>query len=416
MVKGILRRRFWIAVIAGLWGAGAQAAWQFVPNINISARTQDNVRLAPGDVPNQDATSSVVDAELTLSTFSQRGYVTFDPRISVNLYADQFNGDLDGNDIFLRGRGEYEWQRVTIGFRTDYRKRAVIRAELAEIEEPDFDDDSDIDDPDDVDTGRLIAIEQDQIRYTLRPRLDYELSERSTFRFEALTTEVSYSDFNVPGRTGFQDNSFRVGVIRRANERNRVTATLVVDDYDSELNGNSTDTVGVVGRIDRRLSDLWRLDFSVGLTRSDFIYFDDLELVDNASVDYSFDVRTRRRGERTQLEFRAGHRLNPSASGYVVKRNQLRFYIDHQLTQRLFTRIGFRVEEIDSVGGAAPQNDRDYKRAEVSFSWALTEKWRLWSGYDFLSQEFVNQSTGSRSSNMIFIGVGYQGLSRPEAP
>jgi hypothetical protein len=111
-----------------------------------------------------------------------------------------------------------------------------------------------------------------------------------------------------------------------------------------------------------------------------------------------------------------GHRLTPSASGFLVKRNQLRFYVNHNLSQRMSTRIGFRVEDTQSVGDAAPLNDRDYVRAEFSLNWQLERRWRLTGGYDYTAQQFVNQGTGSTSSNPIYIGIGYQGLSRPGAP
>jgi hypothetical protein len=398
----------------------AHGAWQAVPNVELRAAHEENPRLQGDLLADDTATSTILNASVDLSTFNQRGFLNFTPRVEAHIYSDQANQDLEGDDYYLNGRGEYRWQVVTLGFRSDYRKRAIQRAEVADIDDPVFDDDGNvIEAPDDFDSGRLTFINQDQEHFTLQPYMNFRLSERSTIRMQVVSTEVSYSGGNTAARTGFDNRSLRTGVIRRVNEQSQVSATLIVSEYEAEANNNVTETVGVEGAIRRRVSELWTVNVNVGVVRTDFI-FEDItqQVVDNASADYTIGVRASRRGERTRLDFRADQRLTPNTSGFVTRRDELRAYVNHDITQRLSTRFGVRLTHNEAVGDAAPSNDRDYARYELSFDWALRPRWLLTAGYDYTTQEFTQQQLADArtSSNMFYIGVGYRGLSRPGAP
>lgn len=394
-----------------------QAATQVVPSFRVLSHAEENARLLSDGAVTETAQSVVLDASLNVSAFNERSFITLEPRVLVNTYSNSANSDLEGNDTFLQTRAEHSWQTVTIGFRSDYRSEAIVRAELPSVQNPNFEDDIGVDNPDSVDSGRLIFFDQKRKRLSLRPYVEFDISERSRMHFQTDYTDVGYTGNDLFIRTGYTARSVRASVIRRANERNRVTATLLARNYRADGTGNDTNSVGIVGQVSRQITDLWTLNLEAGVERSDYRFEDELGFViDNAAVEYLYGVRARHRGERTQIEFSLDHRQDGSASGFVVDRDQLRIYVNHDITQRLSTRIGARIENYSGLGSASKADDRDYRRAEFSMSWALQPKWSLTGGYNYTAQDFVNDFGGSRSSHGIYIGIAYQGLSRPGTP
>jgi hypothetical protein len=413
------RRLCWSALSVALCALSANAEWQAVPTVGLNAASQDNPRLQTDDQPSETSSSMVLNASLDLSTYNERGYAIFAPRVESYVFADNADQELESDDWFLRGRGEYRWQVVTLGFRSDYQERAIRNAELVDIDDPVFDPDGNvIENPDDVTSGRLVFLDQTQERFTLRPYMNFRLSERSTLRFQLASTEVSYSGGSTIVRTGFDNRSIEAGVVRRVDEQNQVSATLIASDYEADANANQTDTIGVQGAILRRVSDIWTVGITAGVQRSDYVFVDPITLqtVDNAEVSPTLGVRATKRSERSTLDFAVDRVLSPSSSGFLNQRHEFRVYLNHALTERLSGRFGVRLSDNKSVGEAAPINDREYMRFEMSFDWGIRPRWVLTGGYHHIGQEFTQGVGGEATSDMLYIGVGYRGLSRPEAP
>jgi hypothetical protein len=419
MIQLPSRSRLGLTATLGLcWTLSAHGAWQAVPTILFMTASQDNARLEPDALASETSARTWLDATLDLASYNQRGFVTFTPRVQSNVYADVADAELESDDWYFEGTGEYRWSVVTLGFRGDFREQAVQRSELLEVDEPVIGPDGEIIvDPDATDSGRLIFIDESRQQFMFRPYINFRLSERSTLAFQLSTRETSYSGGDNIARTGFENRSLQASVVRRVDEQNQVSATLIVTEYQAYVNGTQTDTFGVEGGIRRRVSEIWSANFTVGVQRSDFV-FEDLtqQVVDNAAASYTLRLHATKRGERSTLDFGVDRLLSPNSSGYLTERNEFSMYLNQELTQRLSTRFGVRLNQSAAVGDAAPLNDRDYKRLEINLDWALKERWTLTAGYDNIVQEFTQQTTGERSSATIYIGIGYRGLSRPGAP
>jgi hypothetical protein len=87
-------------------------------------------------------------------------------------------------------------------------------------------------------------------------------------------------------------------------------------------------------------------------------------------------------------------------------------YWDRAITQRLNTNFGVRVNKTQSLGDVSDRDDRDYARAEVGFEWALKPVLFLGGGYHYTSQDFEFLGGDNSTSQAIFIGLNYRGLSR----
>src|SRR5262245_53073251 len=90
----------------------AHAAWDFVPELDLRARTEDNPLYLPNNFSSlqQNASSAVLDMSLEMATYTDRGTLVFDPDIVVYQYADKDFDDLEGTDWYLTGGGKYQWK------------------------------------------------------------------------------------------------------------------------------------------------------------------------------------------------------------------------------------------------------------------------------------------------------------------
>ncbi len=392
-----------ISVVA--WAPVRAAVWEAVPNVGIYAATIDNARLDPTGIE-ESSSRSVVDARLRATADGQRGSFRIEPRVRADIYSDATDSDLDAEDLFLRSNAEYRWTNAAVGFAADLRRESILRSEIQDA----IPDDPDAIDLPGTEPGSLEQFNETRGRTIVAPYARFTLSPRSSLLVETYLTDVTYSGPPVPSRTEFNALDVSLGIIRRVDDRNRVTARVFTSNYEADLTVNSTDTVGVEGEYQRQLSDLWTMTLSAGVQRSDFVFTDgNGEIVDNASAQPNLGLRFRRRGERTLVNFSLTRDLEPNASGFVVERDQLRFFVSRRFTQRFGGQFGARFYNTTSLSDVDVSGDRDDSRLEVRFEWAVTQRWYVVTGFNYLTREFQGQPKAD--SNEIFLGINYRGLS-----
>jgi hypothetical protein len=390
----------------------ARAAWDIVPLVDTRVVGNDNVRLQADDSGEEipSASSAEIDARVRFSSVGERGNLHAEPRIRASHYSDQANKDLGSDDTFLRTAGEYAWERVTAGFRTDYDKQSILNAELVAAAP----DDPNVDDPTAVDTGRLVLLDQYRKRLLVSPYTNILIAERSRLALGIDWLDVAYSHPDLTDRASFTDKEAYAGIIRQVDELNAVSARFYVSKYEADANQNTTNTAGIVGDFTRPLTQGWTMDLTYGVARSDYVFTNQQgQVVDNADTNVIYDARFRRRTERTILNISLDRRVTPNSDSFVALRHELRVYLDRALSERLTTRVGIRVFQTATVDDADQRNnDRDYRRLEFSMDWAMTERMFLSGGYNYTLQDFKNDNRGSGNSNSIFIGFNFRGRSK----
>jgi hypothetical protein len=398
----------------------ARAAWEIVPDLNLSANSERNPRLNPSNltVASSTATSGALDAALDLATFNERSQLTLRPSLSSTRYVDNTNGDLDGDEYFFKGAGYFRWETVTAGFRADYARERLLSSELVTVNP---DNNPDTQDPGFGETGRLVFISQDRKRSRFTPYLNFRVSERNTLRVDVTKTDVWYSGGNLSFRTGYSDTSASAGIIRNVDQRNQVSAVMSVDNYKADVNQNTTDTVRIEGAFSRPVSQLWTMNLGVGVLRADFDVLTGpltgpQQRTSSAATDYTMRFGLRKRTERSKINFDLTRNAYGSSSGVSSVYREVRAYVNREMTQRLSASFGVRLQESESLGNINNINDRRYSRVEVDFEWAIKPVLYLSTGYHYTAEEFINDPTeGKRDKNAIYVGVGYRGLSRRQS-
>ena len=397
-----------ISVMCALGLTQGQAQnWEFVPDVDLAASRVDNPRLDPDDTSEDASNRLVLDGKVRAQNYGERGYIYLEPRIRADIYRDDEDSDLDGDDLFLRAAGQYRWEAALLGFRVNANQMSILRSEIVDA----LPDDLEEEDPIDVETGELVSFDEDRTRITTNAFTEFRLSERSSFRFSGRITTVDYSGPPISNRSDFDSNEISAGLVRRVDERTRVTARVFTQGYEADLNANSTDSVGVEGQFTRPLSETWTFTLTAGVQRNEFSFVEGTTVVDNADTNPTYGLAFRNRAERTAWNIDLLRRVNPNGSGFVVVRDEFRVFVDRDLTPRLSGRVGLRYFETGTVGDVRQGSDREDIRLESRLEWAITPRFLLNGGINYTSREFLN--TGSDSdSNEIYVGVTYRGLSR----
>ena len=419
---GIIRRypaaglRYFLLLVLAPFGP-ADAAWEVLPEAIMEVETNDNSRMRAED-EEISTTRTVLDAEVTLSTFSERGNVLVQPRVRTDAYTKSINQELESTDVFLHGRGAYSWERFAIDLRADYADESVLSSELSDA----VPEDPDLEDPLDPSTGDLNELEQDRERLDMRANLDFILSERNSLVVEARAINVAYEPQGQTTRNDFDNKTLYIGVNRRVDDRNEITARLLVNDFEVPSNQNKTNTVGVEGTFTRPLAPNWRMNLTANVARSDYSFLDEIELptgepdfvlVDNAEATFAARIAFRRRTDRSTWNIDIGRRVLPNSNGFLTIRDELRGYIRQQVRPRVALSLAGRIYQSEKLDNIDSNNDRDYARVDLDVEWTFSDRWYLIGGYSLRQQEFTNLAQGGdATANTFRIGVNYRTPSR----
>jgi len=229
-----------LLLTGALAGPRADAAWDFVPDLNLRAVEEDNPFYIPDNLPGQNnASSAAVDMAIDMATYNQRSLLLFVPRVTAYRYSDSANDALNGEDWRIKGSGQYKWTTVTAGFDTDFRYQRIVTGEFGTI-----DYNLDTPAPDTGDTGRTAFPNQYRKYYYLTPYVTFTLSPRNSLRLDVTQSNVSYSGGNVSFRTGFSDTRYSATLQRNTDQQTQISAIMSVDDY----TGTSTRTTSTRSR------------------------------------------------------------------------------------------------------------------------------------------------------------------------
>jgi hypothetical protein len=396
-----------------LAGRVAYAEWGVVPSVELRALTEENPRLRPDTlvVTQENSSSAIFQGSLDLGTFTERGSLRFEPSFISYRYSDEADKDLESDDPYFNGSGEYRWEKLTAGFTTRYARERLRSAEIVSVEP---DNDPDTVDPDFGDTGRLLFINEDRERYYVQPYVTVQVSERNSFRIDVTDYQTDFSGGDLSFRTGFSDTIVTASLIREVSERNSVSAIMSYDSFEANVNNNNYDTATIEGAFTRPLTELWTFTLAAGVFRSDFTVIDSLGRPDDgATTDYKARIGFRKRAERSRLNLDIARNVYPSGSSYNTIRREIRFYVDRDMTQRLIANFGILVQESKSLGDINSIDDRDYANVGIGFQWAIKPVLFLTAGAEYYAQEFTEDLLGERTnSTSIYVGIGYRGRSR----
>ena len=387
-----------------LTAKSSYGAWDLLPELDLIVETDDNPRLRAEGLENE-ASRTALDARVGIMNFGERGTIYFQPRVRSSAYADSDDDDLDDDEIFLRGYGEYNWTSSTIGFYSNSERQNIRNAEFRSASPLD----PDIADPIDPGTGLTSFTNGRREALWLTPYYQFDLSDRNSVLLELTHSDVIYTGAASRGRSDFVQNEFSAGLVRSVGEITEVTARVFVSEFEADENDNVTDTVGVEGNFIQPLGATWTMEVTAGVQRNDYSFTDFDDFIENADTNVVLAFGFRKRTDRTRINFDLDRAIYPSGSGFVSEINEASVWVERRFTERLTGSIGAAYERTKTVDEISTVNDRDYKRIDIELRWALNEHWSLSAGYDITDQEFKDQLDSRAKSRVLFFGVSFQG-------
>jgi opacity protein-like surface antigen len=375
----------------------------FDPKVAVMGVVNDNNRMT--DVPGEeiDVAGAKIDAEVTLSANTERTTFRLTPRLRSSFYPNDESEEADDQFVLLDWRHSTERTRWDLG--ADYSRVATFSSFLPESR---VDEGSNLGDPDlGVSVGSSTGRNR-QDRFSIRPEVRFDLTERYRLEFRVDYLDVSY-DTQVSGdREDYQSLRGSVGFRTQLSETQNLLLRAGYGQYDPAAD-DSTDSYGVDGRWSYDLSETAQAYVRAGVnnveTQPTATEAADWEtgFTGGAGVRWAFEV--------TDLWLDVSQYLNPNSSGNLVTRNELRLQLWRRISPTVRLSAAGRLMQDSGATDADDFREQTYATGGLGFEWRWARQWMLRGAYDYQWREYDDAPTNAES-NAFNLGVVWQPMRR----
>jgi hypothetical protein len=333
---------------------------------------------------------------------SQLTRFSFFPRVVSRNYSD--NPEYDNNDIFLNARLERDTEFNTFGFRVNFDRQSVRRAERADA-------DIDIDNPDDIpgdDSGRVGQTgNRDKWRFV--PSWSHQFSNVSSIAAEIDYDDVAYEDVFAGTLTDYSDARLNLTYQRALSDRTSLVLLGTGRNFDSaDEDANEIKGYGLSVGFNRDLSQTTTLRAMIGAENTD-------QGLTDTSTDIVGNLTLIRRLETINMLAQYRRSVNASGAGQLSLRDQINVNFDRRLTEKISAGVGITAyKNTDDSGSssALPVDDRQYIQLRTRFRWYLTQAFTIEMEYDYTILDRGATIGEIANSNSVLLWFGY----RPNNP
>ena len=378
-----------VALAAALASTSATAAnWEVAPRIEAGYVYNDNfyLELPGGEV---DVSGAQADAAVTFRTIDPRTTIEITPRVLATYFPDE--SDEDSTDYFLSGLVQDETPRRRVGIAADFSQEDVSRSEF-----PGSEIDGGLGNPDDLDSGRIIErSRRDLIR--VAPYFSYDVSQRYTLDLDARYIDASFDETEVGFQEDFTEMGVSAGAAIRLTPRSSLALRGVVSQYETTVDA---DAYGAHLEWATDYSPTSRFYLRLGGQRTE---------PDRGDRDTNViaGIGGRWHSERNRLFLDLTRTVGPISAGTIVERHQLRFRLDHDISERVTTVLGARFSRNESIEEASTYPTREYAAADAGIEWRMSRQWALAATYTYRWQEYDDEVSDA-SSNGILVSVIFE--------
>ena len=393
------------AVLASATAFGAD--WELNPRLEAGYLFDDNYRLG-GPNNEIEVQGPLADAQLEMRAISQQGEFSFTPGIRATYFPDE--QDLDSVDYFAALDWQHRGQRVESRVRGDFSQEDVVNSEQPDAEVP---GDSGLGDPDFGDSG-IVLVENRRTRMSLRPMLDFELSERRELEFAATVTDVNYERQMIDAQIDYRSADLTAGLVTRISPVTFITTRVRGARYEFGDQQNDSTSYGLELQWNRRSASEVVTFLRGGAQK--VTYENDREV-----TAWLAGVGVNMPAGRNTLFADLTRSIGPSSAGVVIARDQLRLSWTRDFTPRLALVVEARGTHDEDLSELTVFRPRSYATGDLGLRWRWREEFSLQVTYDYTWQKFDNgtldHNTGEEisiasTSNGARVTVLYQPLQR----
>lgn len=384
------------AALALAAGSAVAADWSVNPRIVLNAVWDDNRRLTPIQGEEIEVYGAEINALVDFRAETQRSTFYFAPRVRTTFYPDE--RDLETTNWFAETGWETRGERSRGGFDATYARQETIGSYF-----PDADGGGGLGEPDPGEGIGNSALTNIETRTRIRPTASFDLTERFVLDLDVGFLDVQYDTQEANEREDFQSMFVRGALGYRLTPKQTIALRLEGGRYEPE-DGESADSQVAELEWSNRVTETSRVYARGGASRAqvtDALGAQDWEsgFSGGAGVRWDFEV--------TQVFVDATRSLDPSSSGRIVVRDQLRARIERQLSPVLTLMLGARGIRDDRPNDVANLQDRDYFTANAQLMWRFKRDWTLGGGYEFVWREEENDPDAA-IANRLNLGVTYK--------
>ena len=410
-------RRIGVCLVLGcacvIYIPPGEAQWEVVPDITVEAESNDNPTLNTGlgTVPGLEQIDQgnrvLADVVVRFRRSEPRGFLTFEPRVRRDAYADDEAQQLESTDVFLRSSGEHRGPTVRVGYLADIARERILGVEFLETLDPIGDD------PSAIATTEIGANEL-RTRVGVSPYVDFALNSRGGIRLDGRIVDVDYRSGATNGRTDFLEREIGGEYRRQLNdERGSLAVRVFATGYEAALNNNTTDTRGVELNYSRAVTELVSWSIGGGTQRTDYALSSGGRRVLGTDSNAIFGVGLTKRAEVSTMRVDLNRRLSPDALGFVAPRDELRVAWQRRLSAKVNGSLVLRAIDAEGIP-TVTNSDRRYGRAELGVEWQFNPTWWFIAGLAHSTRSAPTLETAE--SNALTVGVRYRGRSAQAQP
>jgi hypothetical protein len=375
-------------------GAGAAADWSFDPKVIAQFETDDNNRLS--HIPEQKVSVEgvAIDAQLNMRARTPRSDLTVIPRVMASFYPNE--EDEERRMGAVSGDWRYVGERWNARVDGSFTVRTILGRLFGED-----DDGGGLGEPEPGTGAGRSTDETEQYSTLFRPRFDFAFTERTSWLLEGRYKNVEFDDQVEDDRQNFEDVGMATGLAFQTSPTARLSVLGGVSYYSPE-DGIDSKAQNLFAEWSNAMSETTRYYFRGGADR---VKIDEPEadwetgFSGGAGVEWQFEV--------TQLFLDYNHYLDPSASGRMVNRDQLRFELLRLLSERSSLRFTARAIQDEKAIDEDDLEKREFRTGGVQYEWRFRQSMSLVGGYEYTWREYENDPADA-TSNRFYLGVRYQ--------
>lgn len=305
---------------------------------------------------------------------------------SLRSYRYDEDPNLDRDDQFVNAfmRREFERQRVDIGAGID--RESTLTSELES-------------------TGR-VNVNKRRNTGRVSPTWEYDLNENVSLRVGGSYSDVHYEDAALTGLVDYSAGSGSASANWVPSEFNQASLGIYVSEVRTPSRGQETDTYGWQGTLRRDLGENSFATFQLGSRRTTLTYNVFSNLIERPDDGWLLGAEYGREFAYSRVSAGVARTADPSG-GVLQQRDRIYGSVSTELTA--FTSISLvgDVSEFRDLTGTGNEQRRDYRRAEVSYSWQFFQGWRMTAAYTYTWQRYKLTGVDS-SQSLARIGVSWR--------
>lgn len=379
----------------------AAASWDWSPRIEVAGMANDNYRLQREDAGEVEVAGALIDVAVELRSATPRTELILVPRARSTWFPSGEGQDEDSNDQFLRAGVVHRTPRGTIDLLGEAAREAVVRSELPDalVEDPVLGA------PEGVDAG-IVTTRNRRELLRLNPRYGFQWTPRTRLELEASWIDVGFARRSA-AYVGFNELRGIAGVAFGVSPQSTLRVSASASQYEPDVGARESTTYGLQAEWSQRFSPVAELLLRAGAERTDLDRPLGSALDGSTETTWLAGIGLRWRLQVTDFFVDATRRVNPSSSGFLIERNELRLRASRRFTPRTIGLVALRGIDSAAVDPAATYRDRRYATGSVGLEWRVRRAWSVRATYDYTWQEFAGDSDDA-ASNAARLGFVYE--------